>query len=515
MSFQYTFDVKVPTRDGIKLSTIIAKPAKPDNGVVYDTIVIRTPYSAKGMFGLIPSVAPQLPKPMVLLLQDTRGRYDSEGDFDLFNEANDTIDTLNWVVEQSWSNGLVHFFGPSYLGYTALQVLQKESKATIKSVFSPMTFTSAVDEAIYSKSGVMNLHHGFPFSIMTSTRVQANLGSINGTWPEVYRTAFPAGPKAVGWPNKIWDTFRNKEELRKWTIHFNPDPDFGIKATFIASYNDFLCTAGITAFEKISAIGGVQPSLKIGPWGHNGYLTSLDHVGTFSISDAGKGNLIADLTRHFETVQRPEEQDVSVFILRKDEWRFFDAWPLPTDARQLHLHADGSLAKLPATTSELTTIEADINNPVETLGGPVWEGPTKNLQPGPIDQRPVNQREDIRKFASNPLDQNVTIMGSLSVSIRAGASLANSHLTAKLYVITNEGEELIIQEGVALLATEELQSYTVDMGFTAIEIKTGERLMLELSWSNFPRFELANHLQNHTISFQIDSHSALNYGIIE
>ena len=129
-------NLSVKMRDGVELSTIVARP---DTDEPLPAVLIRTPYSAQNMFQLVKAVLPLFKNAWIL--QDSRGCYNSGGEVFLpFDEREDTLDAIAWIRRQEWCNGEIHIFGPSYLGFVGLQVLDDE-EANITSLFAPKTFS--------------------------------------------------------------------------------------------------------------------------------------------------------------------------------------------------------------------------------------------------------------------------------------------------------------------------------------------------------------------------------------
>jgi putative CocE/NonD family hydrolase len=103
------FSLPIVMQDGMKLSTILFTPVKAGT---FTTVLIRTPYSAKGYLAAVDAL--RNVGSYAIVLQDTRGRYDSEGQFTPFKEKQDTLDTISWIKQQGWSNGRI--WAPLILG---------------------------------------------------------------------------------------------------------------------------------------------------------------------------------------------------------------------------------------------------------------------------------------------------------------------------------------------------------------------------------------------------------------
>ncbi len=109
--------VMVPMRDGVRLATDVYFPARPGR---LPAVLVRLPYDKCGRYTFMPQCAPYFTeRGYAFVVQDVRGKFRSEGETMPFvHEVDDGYDTLEWVIAQSWSNGLVGMFGDSYYGFT-------------------------------------------------------------------------------------------------------------------------------------------------------------------------------------------------------------------------------------------------------------------------------------------------------------------------------------------------------------------------------------------------------------
>ncbi|MHA2187067.1 MAG: CocE/NonD family hydrolase, partial [Candidatus Thorarchaeota archaeon] len=357
------FSLPVEMRDGTKLSTILFVPAKSDKCT---TVLIRTPYSAKGYLGAVDAL--RKIGSYTIVLQDTRGRYDSEGDFTPFKEREDTLDTISWIKQQSWSNGRIMVMGPSYLGYVALQVLDDEGDS-IDSIFAPMTFSRPYDGLVY-RNEVLHLHWALPWSIMTSTRVQTSLARVNGTWPESFTGDLPEKVKALGWPEHVWQQFLAQKKTNDWMKDsVKISKPLKTRVCLIGGWFDFMLGATFSTFEDVMSAGGQPPDLILGPWGHNGYLQSLPGLGDFDFGKEGKANASADFTELVKRSMTGASQYIRAYILRKDEWITLNSWPPSDDvveSKTLHLDGGFTLNPEPPISDSEFDIPVDPSNPVPT-----------------------------------------------------------------------------------------------------------------------------------------------------
>ncbi|TFG13856.1 CocE/NonD family hydrolase [Candidatus Thorarchaeota archaeon] len=482
----YDFHSPVPMRDSVKLSSIVILPEATGT---FTTVLMRTPYSAKNFVSLANALLDQ--NQLAFVIQDTRGRYDSQGKrFIPLRERKDSFDTFEWIKKQSWSNGRIIVFGPSYLGYAGLQVLDDECDC-IDAVFAPMTFTRPDDGMVY-RDGVLQLHWALPWAIMTSTRVQASLKLIDGEWPEAYRGPLENKVKQLGWPQHVWDMFLTPLNDRSWKesrIEFKKP--LQSRACLVGGWYDFLLGGTLTSYEDLMAAGGIKPDLIIGGWGHNGYLQSLSGVGDFDLGERGRGQAMKDFLDLIERTKSKSEQLIRVYILRSDEWIELDEWP-PTDTveERLYLGCDYELLEKPPEEEMEFGIPVQPSDPVPTIGGSVWEFPP-HLEPGPADQSSLSARSDIIRFVSPPLQKSRALLGPIHADLWVTTPFDGMHFTAKLTLITEE-KERIIQDGIAVVGPSKKNPapITIDLLATGMEIKKDERLGLHISWSNFPKFAL-------------------------
>ena len=132
---RFMWDTQVPMRDGVKLSTDIYLPAA---GEAYPVILSRTPYD---------NIAPRLveaaqffsSRGYAVVLQDARGRFDSEGHFEpRVNEGKDGYDTIEWIAQQPWSTGKIGMMGGSY-GGTVQWLAARERPPHLTTIVSSVT----------------------------------------------------------------------------------------------------------------------------------------------------------------------------------------------------------------------------------------------------------------------------------------------------------------------------------------------------------------------------------------
>jgi hypothetical protein len=205
-----------------------------------------------------------------------------------------------------------------------------------------------------------------------------------------------------------------------------------------------------------------------------------------------------------------DEAPVHIFVMGVNRWRDEQEWPLArTHYAALYLtskgHAntgkgDGVLTWKFEKTAKPDQFTYDPRDPVPTLGGAVCCDP-KVFPWGPMDQRPVEKRKDVLVYTSDALKQDLEVTGPIRVVLYASTSAPDTDFTAKLIDVFPSGEARNLTDGLLrmryrhglekaeLAETDEIYPLTIDAGVTSNVFLAGHRLRLEISSSNFPRFD--------------------------
>jgi hypothetical protein len=201
---------------------------------------------------------------------------------------------------------------------------------------------------------------------------------------------------------------------------------------------------------------------------------------------------------------------VRIFVMGANQWRNADDWPLPgTHPTTYYLHAaeranslsgDGSLSTVVPGDEPSDHYVYNPENPAPTAGGPLccdW----MHLQPGPRDQRSVEARNDVLVYSTPVLTENVEVTGPVSLELFASSSAVDTDFTAKLVDVYPDGFAQNLTEGIiraryrdsaekpGLLNPGQVYKFNIDLWATSNVFKKGHRIRLEISSSNFPRFD--------------------------
>ena len=500
-------NLRVPTPDGIALATDHYFPKAAGS---FPTILIRTPYGrgpSAGPSGVLLSVFPGqrfAERGYHVVIQDTRGRYDSEGEFNpSINEAADGCATLNWIARQPWFNGSLGMWGRSYVGYVQWAVVEDAPphfKAMTASVTSSQFFTSNYPDGAFAFDAALQ----WAFQIYeTSRRARRPL------WQRLLRNnpllqkRFLA-PAYRHLPLLEADTVAAGEPVpayRELYAHTRPDDlywktrDHSVSAAqttipvhLLSGWYDLLQRETLADYARLKAAGRL-PYLTIGPWPH----TDLAWLG----EELRQG--LAWFNAHLKNDHGLlRTKPVRLYVMgaapngRSGEWREIDDWPPPATATRFYLHAQRCLSTdAPETGSSPDHYRYDPADPTPALAGPVLALPA-----GPTDNRALEARPDVLTYTTPPLSSDVEVIGPVRLELYATSSLPYTDFFGRLCDVHPDGRSINICDGLFrvepgkgdLRQPDGSLRIEVDLWATAMRFRRGHRLRLQVSSGAHPRW---------------------------
>jgi len=307
-----------------------------------------------------------------------------------------------------------------------------------------------------------------------------------------------------------WDAMELTPELKNVTA-----PALNIGGWYDLYIGQTVRTFTTARRQAGSAQARVGQRLIIGPWDH---LSTSGVYPDRSFGPMATAQLMGLTGLHVkffdywvkgDTTALDGVAPVKIFVMGIDQWRDEQDWPLPdTKWTDFHLgsagHAntadgDGVLTTEPPVAAEHDTYLYDPRRPVPTAGGACL--PMTPGFGGPVDQRTVAGREDVLCFAGPVLEEAVEVTGPVSLTLFVSSSAVDTDFTAKLVDVFPDGKAINLCDGIARaryrggLATEELMDpgtvyeITVDMTATSNVFLPGHRIRVDVSSSNFPRYD--------------------------
>ena len=506
-------EVKMPMRDGVQLSANIFLPKAEGK---FPTVLVRTPYG-KGGTNSGPGHA-YASRGYVYISQDCRGRGASKGQWDPFvNEARDGKDTHQWVLEQPWSDGSIGTAGGSYVGFTQWASAPKAG-SYLKALFPVVPLIDPYEDIAY-------VDGAFQLSLMMGwgAGVSGKIGIFgwkNEDWDKAFRTL----------PLCTWDTAMGSEVqyLRDWVAHPQFDDywaqssmrgrskDITVPIYAVCGWYDLFAKS---VFDHVNTVKETSVSeharthqyVLMGPWTHgisrNGKVGGLD-FGKDSVIDLSA--IQAEWLAYWLKGEGTEVERwprFRIFVMGRNAWRNEQEWPLArTQYTPYYFHSAGSAntlagdGRLNATKPGQEPVDRfvyDPDDPVPTLGG-------CNLvrcPAGPHDQTKAEQRQDVLVFTSDELTSELEVTGPVKVVLYAATSATDTDWTAKLVDVHPDGRPFNLCDGIiraryresvdepALIEPEKVYRYEIDLWVTSNVFLPGHKIRVEISSSNFPRFD--------------------------
>lgn len=518
----------VAMRDGIELCTDVYLP--PDTGR-RPTVVVRTPYGRH--MQILMRLAKRLNQcGCAVVLQDCRGRYQSEGVFDLDLEEPDGQDTLAWAGRQDWCDGTVGLYGASIAAHPNYLVAASPMPEgmEVKAIVSVMGSVS--HHAMIYPGGALLLHWALPWAMMMD-RSDAGMKHWNELpWKDVFKHLPLAGtPGAYQVDSPFWPDLVSHPARRHWA-KFDAVPRLGtlnVPTLHLTGWQDFMLGESLTAYREMSR-GEAPQKLVVGPWDHRTVFTSL-----FSKTDAMPNQfalveLIALWFQRWLVKDRdplansdPEAEGAREFLVEENgavlcveedgRWLETDGLPLSqdlTDHQTWYLHSqshantaagDGVLSLEKPSGLGRDVFTYDPEDPVPTQGGCVWPFPQGGLMPGGADQSEVEERPDVLVYTGPKLKKDLYVVGPVEVDLWAASSAQDTDFTAKLVDVDRFGVPRIVQDAIVRgrfvqsldqeepLAPHQPHLYRISLHSLARKFKKGHRLRIEISSSNFPKYD--------------------------
>ena len=531
------FGVPVVMRDGV---TLYADVYRPDTDAPVPVLLQRTPYDkSQGRTGSL-DVMRAASHGYAVVVQDTRGRYASEGEFYPFlDESNDGYDTVQWCAAQPWSIGRTGMFGRSYVGAT--QWLCAIANPPALTAIAPGITASDYYEGWTYQGGA--LAWGFALSWTMRQLTMANLGAISS------RHDLPDGTREALLDafNQLDCTMRHqpivelphlKEPLAgyfyDWIRHSSSDDywrrwrisDHYARVTtpalHMGGWHDIFLLGTLRNFagmrqQAADAAARNGQRLIVGPWHHGPFgETSGDYFFGLAASGAAIDTDGAQL-RWFDywLKGKPNGADadppVRIFVMGANRWRDEQEWPLArTQYTDYYLHSNGR-ANTAAGDGSLSTDAPDDDetadvflynpqDPVPTRGGPLCCGPSF-VPGGAYDQQGLESRSDVLCYTTPPLAGDVEVTGPVTLTLYASTSAADTDFTAKLVDVEPCGAARNLTDGIIRARYRDgtdqsrpvtpgaVHEYSIDLVATSNVFRAGHRIRLEVSSSNFPRFD--------------------------
>jgi len=535
-------DVMVPTRDGVKLHTVIFTPK--NAAPLMPILLERTPYGARSTErALLGAYQYLVADGYIFAFQDIRGRFTSEGQFvmqrqvrdkadpNAIDESTDTYDTIDWMLKNvPGNNGRVGMLGISYGGWLTTMALVDPHPAlkAASEQASPADMFLGDD---FHHNGAFRLSYGFEYAALLETAKETNtnfefdradtyrwyldLGALSNANERYFHGKLPTWNDFVNHPN--YDQFWQKQAIRPY-IGTPKVPNLNVGGWW--DQEDFYGPLKIyELFEKNDTAG--LNYLVAGPWNHGGWARA---DGT----RLGAIPFDSNTSKYFrQEIEAPwfaywlkdkgqrNFPEALVFQTGSNRWERYDSWPPKTaQPKNLYLQASGRLSwDLPAEDGD--RFDSYISDPAHPV--PYRHRPISPTYPGGgwpswlvEDQRFVDNRPDVLTWETEPLQEDVKIAGDIVAQIFASTSGTDSDWVVKLIDVYPEsypedaslaGYELMVADEIlrarfrdsfehpAALVANQPTAYRIELHTNDHAFLRGHRIMVQVQSTWFPLYD--------------------------
>ncbi|MGD0683040.1 MAG: CocE/NonD family hydrolase [Terracidiphilus sp.] len=527
-------NVAMQTRDGVTLRADIYRPS---GDGTFPVLLQRTPYNKDNTAAFARKAAA---RGYMVVVQDVRGRFASEGEWYTFkHESEDGYDAVEWAAALPHSNGKVGMFGGSYVGATQMLAAISQPPhlagicpvVTASNYHENWTYQGGAFEQWFNESWTSSLAQD-TFNRKITEAKNAMVGStvlpLNqyplfnkldlGSGPDSY--SHKLAPYFLDWlDHPTYDSY-----WKQWSIEENYDK-IQVPALTITAWYDIFQGGSLRNFTGLQAHAANDAARKgqrlvVAIGGHSGWGRTIGEVDFGPDAPFDENEITLDWYDYLflgKQNQFANGKPVKIFVMGENKWRDEETWPLERAKETRYslfglqpangangisgnggLLAPGVLTRTSGSPSDTYTY--DPANPVPTVGGPLCCDVT-HLAPGPRDQKEIESRPDVLVYSTEPLEQDIEVTGLVTLDLYAISSAADTDFTAKLVDVWPNGFAQNLTEGILRASYRESTSeakpivpgkayeYKIDMWSTSNVFLKGHRIRLEISSSNFPRFD--------------------------
>lgn len=529
--FDVVVEKNVPAemRDGVVLRADIYRPDAPGP---FPALLRRTPYS-KNAGDSADGFRAWASKGYVVVVQDTRGRYASEGVAVPHDEAEDGYDTVEWVASLPGVNGDVGMWGGSYLATTQLTAAGLAPPSLV-AIAPHSSYTSRYDMVF--QGGAFYLSDGLGWNLgqaadVRRRRAGASFVERDGPiglsaeertrlreewlWQVPLRSldVMDLHELAPGYAwmlehpsyDSFWETYE---------IGLRHDR-FEVPALHTTGWYDTLLKGTLGNYVGVAARAATEQARQgqriiIGPWTHSSPTPESRSIGDVDFGPAAGMDYAGLLDRWFDHWLRGGDPSVAdfgpvrLFVMGSNEWRDEASWPLeravPTP---FYLHSRGRAATDPEDGS-LDRREPRSEPPDRYVYDPADPVPTfamSGYSRAPYDPTPLQSRPDVLVYTSEPFAEAMEVTGYVELVLWISSSAPDTDFTGKLIDVAPDGTARTLTDGILrvryrngstrpeLLTPGQPVELRLDLLATSNVFLPGHRVRLEVSSSNFPRFD--------------------------
>ncbi len=504
--FPIKVNYMVEMRDGKELSTnVYYSPLVGKNKA--PVVLIRTPYN-KDALGMDYYASLYLNQGYHVVFQDMRNTWASDGSKHdlLFGSCyKDGVDTIKWILDQDWCNGKIASVGASALAINQF-------------FYAGMKGSYDGEDGLKAQSLWFGVPDMYLDGIMEGCfRYDLVVNWIQATAPDNWRYQL----------DTIFDLINSQDlsspAYQATTLNGNTTKweNVDVRALHVAGWHDVFLGGTLRGYmgynENGTKYARDHQKLIIGPWTHGMVFTGSQGELQYPSNANGLG-LILDWESQIldeallgvdidiwdgERVAYYLMGDVDDPNVDANYWKYAENWPLDYDWNQWYFGVDddGDYVVVDKDTDlaglENVTYSYDPRDPCPTIGGNNLGG-----NPGPSDQSPIEDRDDVMVFTSEELDEPYTIEGDLKAQLFFSSNCNDTDFMVRLCDVYPDGRSILVLDGArmarlresmyseAFLTPGKEYNMTINLFSTAYQFNQGHRIRISVTSSNYPRFAI-------------------------
>ncbi|MFO0814882.1 MAG: CocE/NonD family hydrolase [Gemmatales bacterium] len=526
----------IAMRDGVKLHTVIHIPKDASEPLPF--IFIRTPYNCERKSPLEQYTRDMAKDGYIFVFQDIRGKFKSEGTFDMIraprdkadpkaiDETTDTNDTIDWLIKNiPNNNGKVGMLGISYDGWlTSMALIDPHPALQAASPQAPVADMFMGDD--FHHQGAFRLSYGFEYVNMLETTSQLSqfkfdkydtyewylkLGPLSNANKKYFNEKLPTWNNFVKHPN--YDNFWQKQAAAKY-LNKATVPTLTVAGWWDQEdfYGPLTTYAALEAHDK-----DAKNYMVVGPWNHGGWaFGDGNSLGSIRFNENTAKYFREEIqsrffSKHLKGTGTFDIKEVMTFQTGSNRWQKYSAWP-PREAApaKLYFREEGKLSFDPPTAeSGHDTYISDPNKPVPYRARPIQAtyGPGSTWSTWLVqDQRHVHNRPDVLSYETDVLTEDVTLSGTLLARLVAATTGSDSDWVVKLIDVYPDNAQPATMSGYQLMVANDVLrgrfredfekpkaiepntplAYKIDLHSVDHCFKKGHKIMVQIQSTWFP-----------------------------
>jgi putative CocE/NonD family hydrolase len=482
------------------------------------------------------------------MIQNERGKFFSEGDWEILGfPRTDGYDALTWIADQQWSNGKVATLGCSSTAEWQPSLAAMDHPAHAAAV--PMAYGAGIGRIgefyeqgnFYRGGAIQQSMTTWMFTEQNTQRPTLPVGLSREDRIRIARyTDLAAGAPEPNWDEALWHLPMSemyahyggpKGAYNEMALRGPDDPDwydgalyndndqYSVPTLWVSSWYDLATAPNLEIVEHIKANAAEQQVREsqyiiVAPTQHcamyrleNPLIVGERNMGDVDFElDEILWRFLDAYVKNEDDGFRDEEPKVRYFAMGANEWRQDKSWPpqgrnivwyLASDEGANSLNGDGRLTiERPSASESSDLFVYDPENPVPSLGGNLW-----GSSAGSFDNRQIEARDDVLVYTTPVFEADVDATGKIEIILYVSSDAADTDFTVKLLDVYPDGRAMNIDETIqraryregydrqVMMQDDNIYELRVSPITTSNVFLSGHRLRIEVSSSNFPRFQ--------------------------